>query len=68
MTFSQHVRQQMAARNITEGNVRWCVAGGNFFVVEEGKKVYRRRIDAHSRMFVIVSADNNVITTWIRDE
>jgi len=62
-----HALPQMAARGITQANVRWCIAGNQWVLQPNGRYKYRRYFDGgRSSLIVIVRADYHVITAMIR--
>jgi len=40
LTYSNHARQRMAERGITEADVEWAIQTGNSRGIEEGKTLY----------------------------
>ena len=70
MTFSQHARERMAERGITEGDISWTITGGNSRAIEEGKTLYQRWwTDEYGDRWglFVIARGSSVITTWIRE-
>lgn len=69
-TYSQHARDRMAERNLTETDVEWAVAGGQRRAVEEGKTLVQRwwtdSVGDRWGLFVIMDG-TYVVTTWLRE-
>ena len=61
-----HVRQRMAERNVSETDVEWVVAGGDFEVQSNGRRKYVRRRGAD--LYFVITEENgvDVVTVWIR--
>jgi len=69
LTYSNHARERMAERGITEANIAWAM-NGNARGVEEGKTLYQRwwTDDAGQRWGLFVIADgDHIVTTWLRE-
>jgi hypothetical protein len=69
-TYSHHARQRMQERGITEANIEWAIGGGSSRAIEEGKTLHQRwwtDSDGDRWGLFVISDDDHIVTTWIRE-